>query len=110
MAFENERSITLRSIQKNNRGDHIIVTKIDDVSTEEFKGVDIRQYYTGDDDELHPTKKGIRIPADKLDDVLKALNPISENHKDMIEVLNQWKKNSEVVNIDTVIDLIENRF
>ena len=79
MAFDDRAGIVteVKSIPKNNRGDYIRISKVEDKDTSEFKGIDIRQYYTGDDDELYPTKKGIRINAKFLKEVMEILNNIA---------------------------------
>jgi len=46
------------------------------VQVTEFKGktyVDCRVFFTGDDGERHPSKKGITLTADLVDEVVTAL-------------------------------------
>ena len=35
--------------------------------------IDVREYYRGDDNEFLPTKKGIRFPADMVDEIVEGL-------------------------------------
>lgn len=77
MSFDDEKQEVIASIKKNNRGDYINVSKITNGSNEVI-GVDIRQFFTNDDDELCPTKKGLRIKIDNLNEVLDALAKIVE--------------------------------
>lgn len=72
MAYENNKTEVLSTIEKNSRGDKIVVSKI----TGETSGkvsIDIRLYYTDDNDELQPTKKGVRFSEESTVDVIKAL-------------------------------------
>lgn len=46
------------------------------VTVKEFKGktyVDIRTYFENDQGEMMPTKKGVSLTPDNLDDILKLL-------------------------------------
>lgn len=78
MAFENENHELIKIIDKNQRGDKILIDKITNKDSGEFIGVDIRQYYTVND-ELHPTKKGLRIPAELFNEVLEGITSILTN-------------------------------
>lgn len=69
---DNEIREELTQIQKNNRGEYVIATKI----TNKISGsvsVDIRQYYTNGAGEVMPTSKGVRINAELLSDLLNGL-------------------------------------
>ena len=68
----NEERTELYCERKNNRGDHLVVTKIKNKGTGS-ESVDIRNYYTNADGELAPTQKGIRINCENLLDVMTAL-------------------------------------
>lgn len=68
----NEIREELAQIQKNNRGEYVIATKITN-KTSGAVSVDIRQYFTNDADEVTPTSKGIRINAELLPDLLNGL-------------------------------------
>jgi hypothetical protein len=52
------------------------------IAINEYKGkkyVDLRIYYTTDEgDNWNPTKKGITVPPDKIDDVIEALEKAKE--------------------------------
>ena len=69
---DNEIREELAQIQKNNRGEYVIATKITN-KTSGAVSVDIRQYYTNEADELKPTSKGIRINTELLPDLLNGL-------------------------------------
>lgn len=69
---DNEIREELAQIQKNNRGEYVIATKI----TNKISGsvsVDICQYYTNEAGEVMPTSKGVRINAELLSDLLNGL-------------------------------------
>ena len=90
MAYSNEQSVELTKIQKNNRGDFIVVSKITN-STSGNVSVDIRQYYTDDNDELLPTKKGVRFNTENLLEVMKALTLALEDDEkeELADFLNE---------------------
>lgn len=69
---DNEVKDVLAEIQKNNRGDFVIASKITNKNTGAVS-VDIRQYYTNDADEVKPTSKGIRINTELLPELLAGL-------------------------------------
>ena len=69
---DNEIREALAQIQKNNRGEYVIATKITN-KTSGSVSVDIRQYYTNDAGEVMPTSKGVRINAELLSDLLNGL-------------------------------------
>lgn len=68
----NEVREELAQIQKNNKGEFVIATKITN-KTSGSVSVDIRQYYTNEADEVLPTKKGVRINAELLPELLNGL-------------------------------------
>jgi hypothetical protein len=68
----NEERIELASVQKNNRGDVVRVAKIRNKNTGN-ESVDIRLFYTNDEDELSPTAKGVRFSTESLIDVIMGL-------------------------------------
>jgi hypothetical protein len=48
-------------------------------SLQEYRGcelLDIRVYYKSDADKMIPTKKGISVPLDKLDEFMKCLEKV----------------------------------
>lgn len=69
---DNEIREELVRVKKNNRGDYVIATKITN-KTSGAVSVDIRQYYTDDNDEVRVTSKGVRFNAEMLADVLGGL-------------------------------------
>ena len=71
MAYNNNQSEVIAKIKKNDRGEFIVVSKV--VSDKGNTSVDVRQYYTNDDDEQLPTKKGIRVAYDLIEDVVRAM-------------------------------------
>ncbi len=48
----------------------------------EIKYIDIREYYTSDSEEELPTKKGVRLPFDTLDELIEALNEAKERSEE----------------------------
>ncbi len=51
------------------------------ISTENFKGrdyIDVRIYYEADDGEWKPTKKGVTIAPDKVEEVIGLLTKAGE--------------------------------
>ena len=75
MAFNNEVTEVVRYIEKNDRGDSIVVSRISDKESFKTVAIDIRQYYNVDGSP-QPTRKGIRIPYSKFKEVLEVLNSI----------------------------------
>ena len=78
----NEERTELCAIQKNNRGDFVIATKILNKTTGSVS-VDIRQYYTNDDDQVSPKSKGVRFNAENLLELMKALAEALETNEMM---------------------------
>ena len=67
--------MTERVVIKKNRNESIVVSQTD------YKGfdlVDIRTFFTDASDELMPTKKGITIRLEKVDELIAALTKISQ--------------------------------
>lgn len=59
-------------------------TEVIRISTEEFKGrsyVDVRIYFEGTEGEWKPTKKGVTISPDKLEQVIELLREAQEKLK-----------------------------
>lgn len=69
---DNEERKELCAIKKNNRGDFIVISEIKN-KTNGNVSIDIRQYYTNDDEQVMPTSKGIRFNSENLTDVMVAL-------------------------------------
>lgn len=68
----NEVKEELVKIQKNNRGDYVIASKITNKNSGTVS-IDIRQFYTNDNDEVMPTSKGVRLNAESLLELLSGL-------------------------------------
>lgn len=54
-------------------------TEILRIEKKEFKGndyIDLRIYYMGDDKEYKPTKKGVTVKPDKLDELINILKSL----------------------------------
>lgn len=69
---DNETRRELASVQKNNRGDFIKVAELTN-NTSGNMSIDIRLFYTNDDDKVLPSPKGVRFSNEILLDVLKGL-------------------------------------
>lgn len=69
---DNETKEVLAEIQKNNRGDFIVASKITNKNTGAVS-IDIRQNYTDDAGELRLTRKGVRLNAELLPDLVRGL-------------------------------------
>lgn len=69
---DNEVKEELASVQKNSRGDFVVASKITNKSTGSVS-IDIRQFFTNDDDKLTATSKGVRFNSENLLDMLKGL-------------------------------------
>jgi len=62
---DNEERRELCAIKKNNRGDFVVASEIKS-KTSGSVSIDIRQYYTNDDDQIMPTKQGVRFNSENL--------------------------------------------
>lgn len=79
---DNETKEVLAEIQKNNRGDFIVASKITNKNTGAVS-IDIRQNYTNDEGELRVTQKGVRLNAELLPDLVKGLVKALEENEVM---------------------------
>ena len=70
----------LLDLRKNNRGDYIRVAQIKNTSSG-AESMDVRNFYTNDEDEVCPTSRGIRISSDFAFDVIKAMINILESNE-----------------------------
>ena len=70
MAYKKYDESVIGSFRLNARGDFLNVTELE--AGDDLR-VDIRQMYTGDDDELHFTSKGVRMPREVMVDMVKVL-------------------------------------
>ena len=66
---------TIADFPLNKRGD---VLRINHNESSGRQTIDIRRWYTGDDDELHPTPKGVNIPLEEVNNVVNALTKFIE--------------------------------
>lgn len=98
---DNEVREELAKVQKNNRGEFIIATKITN-KTSGNVSVDVRQYYTDDNDEVKPTSKGVRFNAENLYDVILGLAKALEANE-MIDLADEL----EVLSGDDTSDTLE---
>lgn len=83
---DNEERQELFAIKKNNRGDYVVASAIKNKTTGSVS-IDIRQYYTNNDEQVMPTSKGTRF-----------------NSENLVEAINGLAKALDVVELDTVID------
>ena len=70
--------MTERVVIKKNSRESIVISQT------EFKGndlVDMRIFFTNKDGDLSPTKKGVSIRLDKLDELVATLSAFSQNIK-----------------------------
>lgn len=83
MAYNNADEVRkeLGQIKKDDRGNYIYITEIDNPKRE-VQYIDIRLYYTADDGEIRPTQKGVRFNAELLEDVIEALKNGLEGYED----------------------------
>jgi hypothetical protein len=77
--------LTERVVVKKNSRESIVISQT------EFKGndlVDIRIFFTNKDGELSPTKKGITIRLEKLDELVATLSAFSQaiEQEDVVDV------------------------
>lgn len=70
MAYSNNKETVIAEIAKNNRGDFIIVKNI--VDAKGNQSIDIRYHFTNDDDQVLPTKKGVRYSSELALEVIRA--------------------------------------
>lgn len=69
MAYNtNEKRVTVGEIKKNNRGEYI---KVDSIEGKNGNSVDVRTYFTSEDGQILPTKKGVRVNSEQSVDLVK---------------------------------------
>lgn len=75
MAYDasNEIKKDLAVLDKNERGDKVMVTRVDYKDKDRASTFDIRAAYTKEDGSVCPTAKGIRISTDMTIDIIVAL-------------------------------------
>ena len=72
MAYTANKETELLKIKKGNSGNYQVITKVENTKTKDVS-VDLRNLFTSDDNQILPTKKGIRISGEDLLDVMKAM-------------------------------------
>lgn len=73
MAYNrNETREELVEVQKNNRGEYIKAAKIIN-NNSGSENIDLRLFYTNEEDAVCPTTKGVRFNSELLLDVLKGM-------------------------------------
>lgn len=87
MAFDNEVREELAKVQKNSRGEYIVVSKITNKVSGTVSG-DVRLYYTNDSEEVAPTKKGCRFNAENAPEIVKGMLGLLE--VDELETLHEY--------------------
>lgn len=68
----NETQTVLLDLEKNQRGDHIKVTKVVN-NTSSSVSCDIRNFFTSEDGEVIGTKKGVRVNSEMLPEIMAAM-------------------------------------
>ena len=74
---DNETRTQLLEIQKDNRGNYLRVAMIQKNGSDN-RSLDIREFWTSDNDEILPTKKGVRIKDEQAVEIVKAMLEILE--------------------------------
>lgn len=67
----NEKREELLRVEKNNKGEYIVITKITTASGS--VNMDMRLYFTDDKGEVRPTQKGVRFNSELLLEILMSL-------------------------------------
>ena len=104
MAFENEINEQVAQIDKNNRGDYMVVSKITNKNTGSVSA-DIRQFYTDDNGKVAPTRKGTRVNSEILPEVIKALLQLVE--PDELEDIGEFIENMGADELEDPEDITE---
>lgn len=69
MAYNtNEKRVTVGEIKKNNMGEYI---KVDSIEGKNGNSIDVRTYFTSEDGQILPTKKGVRVNSEQSVDLVK---------------------------------------
>lgn len=86
----NVETIEVGSVNKNNRGDIIRVSKAAEKSG--GNSIDVRMYYTDDEDNVLPTKKGVRINSELAPEVLALMFEAMDSSakEDFIEKIHDY--------------------
>ena len=101
MAYASNKETELLKIKKGNSGNYQVITKVENTKTKDVS-VDLRNMFTSDDDQILPTKKGIRISGEDLLDVMKSMllclevNELEDLKEDIDNLLDESDLDDEV--------------
>ena len=87
MAYDASKESTkvLGTIDKNDRGDSVVVSFIKNKSTGS-ESLDIRMYYTDKNTgEKKPTQKGVRLNAEFIDELIEIISKANEDFDGPVE-------------------------
>lgn len=74
MAYtQNSTQKVVALIRKNQRGDYIQISRITPENASKAGSIDIRSMWTTPDDEIAPSKQGVRINSELIPEVMSAL-------------------------------------
>ena len=73
----NQKEEMLKELWTNTRGDSVRVKSVTNTVSGDVS-VDIRRYYTDDNDEVKPTSKGIRLNTELIPDLIEVLASLLE--------------------------------
>lgn len=93
MALANEKEIDYGMVERNSRGDYVSVKRIIP-NNGKMQSIDIRNYYTADNEEVRPTKQGLRIHEEMLVEVIaRVLMAMTTEEKErLLEMFNEQEK------------------
>lgn len=66
-------------ISRSNEGDKLIHVNLNEMDNGR-KFIEFREYYLDDDQNENPTRKGLNIPIDQINDLIKSLNFIKKEY------------------------------
>ena len=97
----NEERTEIVSIKKGSRGDYIKVNKILKKNTNN-ESIDIRMFYTNDEDLVLPTGKGVRFSTEMLLDFIKGLTTALEYDEkdDLIDYLSKMIDDDDGIDVE----------
>lgn len=97
-----EERTQLVDIKKNERGEHIIATKIKN-TTSGSVSLDIRQYYTNDNNDVLPTQKGVRVNSELALELVVGLLGVLEPNElyDLADKIEEMTGDSDDFNYDS---------
>lgn len=97
----NEERTEIVSIKKGSRGDYVKVNKILKKNTNN-ESIDIRMFYTNDEDLVLPTGKGVRFSTEMLLDFIKGLTTALEYDEkdDLVAYLSETLDEDDFDDVD----------